>query len=161
MNVPIILTGLVGEWMGTKRLFLTPEEEARESNASVAVFLTAQSKFLTIRYAWSYEGEPQDGLLLIGFNQQQQVENATWIDSWHMNDQIMLLQGERNAAGVVSLTGSYPAPPGPNWGWWIEIDPLDGKSFKLLMHNVSPEGKADLAVEVFFDPISRTTPATR
>jgi hypothetical protein len=150
MNVPQDLTALISDWTGTNRLWLSPEEEAQQSGAQAALSLAAQGKFLLIRYTWVYQGEPQDGTLLIGFNQNQQVEKAVWIDSWHMNDQIMVCQGERSPAGLISLTGSYPAPPGPDWGWWIEVDPLDGTAFKLVMYNVSPEGQANPAVEAAF-----------
>jgi hypothetical protein len=153
MNIPQKLTNLIGEWTGTNRLWLTPEDEALESATQAVVALTAQGKFMTIRYSWSYEGEPQDGLVLVGFNQNQQVEKAVWIDSWHMNDQIMVCLGEHNQAGGIVLSGSYPAPPDPDWGWWIEVDPLDGETFKLVMHNVPPNGKAELAVEAVFSKI--------
>jgi hypothetical protein len=115
------------------------------------VALVAQQKFLSVRYSWEYEGAPQDGLLLVGFNSQGQVEQAVWVDSWHMNDQMMLMSGESSSGGTVTLSGSYPAPPGPDWGWWIEIGPGDEASLKVLMHNVSPEGKPDPAVEIVLD----------
>jgi hypothetical protein len=151
MNIPEKLYSLAGEWVGTKRLWLSPEAPESRSAVQAVVSLVAQQKFLSIGYSWEYEGAPQDGLLLVGFNSQGQVEQAVWVDSWHMNDQMMLLTGESSSAGPVMLRGSYPAPPGPDWGWWIEMDPGDGALLKVLMHNVSPEGQAVPAVEIVLD----------
>jgi len=42
--------------------------------------------------------------------------------------------------------GSYAAPPGPDWGWRTVIEIPDDDSFRMVMYNVSPEGKEELAV---------------
>jgi hypothetical protein len=151
MVIPEKLYSLTGEWSGTKRLWLSPEAPESRSAVQAVILQVAQQKFLSIGYSWEYEGAPQDGLLLVGFNSQGQVEQAVWVDSWHMNDQMMLMRGESSLGGLVTLSGSYPAPPGPDWGWWIEIGPEDEASLKVLMHNVSPEDKPDPAVEIVLD----------
>ena len=62
---------------------------------------------------------------------------------------MMILSGTAQADGSLAVTGSYAAPPGPDWGWRITLQPLDNQ-FKLLMHNVTPDGEAMLAVETLF-----------
>jgi hypothetical protein len=146
MNVPQNLLELLGDWTGSQGLWLDPEQPERRSEMQAQVALAGQGKFWLLRYRWNYEGQPQDGLLLVGFNQARRVVSGIWIDSWHMDDQMMLLQGEAAANGALHLSGSYSAPPGPDWGWWIEVAPQDS-GFKLVMHNVTPEGQAFLAVE--------------
>jgi hypothetical protein len=66
MSVPEGLEDLVGEWSGTNKLWLTPDEPVRESETTASVTLAAQGKFITIAYTWSFEGEPQDGLIVLG-----------------------------------------------------------------------------------------------
>ena len=76
----------------------------------------------------------------------QNPTGAVWLDSWHMRNEIMICDGTRDDRGVVSLQGSYPAPPGPDWGWRIEIENHEGASLVMRMINVSPEGQEALAV---------------
>jgi hypothetical protein len=51
-----------------------------------------------------------------------------------------------------SVRGTYAAPPGPDWGWRIDVTP-DGDKLRIEMHNVWPEeqgGKEELAVEAVY-----------
>jgi hypothetical protein len=146
---------LVGEWTGKNSLWLMPEEPARESETQALLSLAGQGKYLILRYTWVYEDQPQDGMVLMGFNKGGQVNGAVWLDSWHLDDQMMLCQGVSNPESHISLTGSYPAPPGPDWGWWIELQPGEDEELKLVMHNVTPEGQAHLAVEAIYNRAAR------
>ena len=74
---------------------------------------------------------------------------AFWLDSWHMSDTIMSCEGTVDEDGAVEVGGFYAAPPGPDWGWTIRVEPTDD-TFRLLMHNVSPQGESALAVEAAF-----------
>jgi hypothetical protein len=141
------LASLVGNWRGLNRLWLSPTDPVRESETTCTVAPAAQGQFLTFQYTWSDEGAPQDGLLLIGYKAQSQVVQAVWIDSWHTHEGTMLCEGTVGAQGGVSLHGTYAAPPGPDWGWQIEIIPQDDNLFDLVMHNITPQGKVALAVE--------------
>jgi hypothetical protein len=53
--------------------------------------------------------------------------------------------------GVVKLLGSYAAPPGPDRGWQIHIEPGDGGGGRMTMHNVMPGEDPYEAVEVTYD----------
>jgi hypothetical protein len=62
-----------------------------------------------------------------------------------MKDDIMVCDAT-GGGGVVSLRGSYAAPPGPDWSWRIEIE-AEGVSFLLVrMFNITPLGEEALAV---------------
>jgi hypothetical protein len=141
------LAGLVGNWRGLNRLWLSSAAPVRESETTCVVAPAARDLFLTFQYTWSDEGNPQDGLLLVGCGAPSQIVRAAWIDSWHMHDGIMSCQGPVETHGGVFLQGSYAAPPGPDWGWQIEIAPQNEDLFDLRMYNVPPQGKAELAVE--------------
>jgi len=106
----------------------------------------AQGRFITFQYTWDYEGDPQDGLLLLGVKPHPVAVKAVWIDSWHMQDNYMLSEETNGEQGEIFLTGSYAVPPGPDWGWKIEIIPRLPDEFQLLMYNLSPEGTSHLAV---------------
>ena len=147
MSAPESLKNLVGSWSGKNRLWLSPKDPVRESDSTATVALITHGKFITIAYTWSYEGRQQDGLLLLGCEKNENVVNAVWIDSWHMSDKFMVCEGDTDHKGVISVKGSYSAPPGPDWGWRTVIDPKDGSSFQIIMDNVTPDGTEELAVE--------------
>ncbi|WP_420627370.1 DUF1579 family protein [Candidatus Leptofilum sp.] len=149
MTVSKELMSLTGNWQGTNRLWLDPSEPARKSVATAVLQPTAKGKFATLHYSWADAGQPQEGLLLFGANGDQ--VDAAWVDSWHMQHVMMYCTGEIQPDGGISVLGSYAAPPGPDWGWRITIQPLSEAQFKFLMHNITPEGEAALAVEVLFE----------
>ncbi|MDH3498302.1 MAG: DUF1579 domain-containing protein [Gemmatimonadota bacterium] len=139
---------LAGKWTGTNRLWLTPQEAARESATTMAVAPAAQGRFLTFTYTWADEGKPQDGVLLLG-HEDDEVTGA-WIDSWHMGNKVMVSRGAANAAGGVSIAGTYAAPPGPDWGWHTVVEPRGADTFRFAMYNITPDGEESLAVEVIY-----------
>lgn len=145
MSVPDGLKQIVGAWKGTNRLWLSPTDPVRVSETSAVVSLAGRGRFLSIAYTW-FEDEPQEGLLVLG--QQGDVVHAFWIDSWHNGNRIMPCEGTVSADDQVSLRGSYPAPPGPDWGWRLVIEP--GAPFKLMMFNITPDGVEMLAVEAVY-----------
>ena len=93
---------------------------------------------------WGYQGKPQEGSLLLGFDPQSGEVSGHWIDSWHMGRRGMLCLGSASTGGVISVQGSYAAPPGPDWGWRIDIatEPL-----RITHTNLHPNGKEELAAE--------------
>ncbi len=142
----------VGAWRGRNRLHDPLTGRPDDSDGSAAIELILKGTFLRLDYRWAYHGEPQEGSLLIGSGEGTDSLWGWWIDTWHMGDKLMVLEGRRNAPGAISLSGSYSAPPGPDWGWKIELASEGGDKIELKMHNITPEGKSMLAVET---PLSR------
>lgn len=54
----------------------------------------------------------------------------------------------RGAERAADLRGSYEAPPGPDWGRRITIRSVSAAELQIVMHNISPEGQEDLAVQL-------------
>jgi hypothetical protein len=84
-------------------------------------------------------------VLLFGYDEQN-AASAAWVDSFHMSTKIMSCTGTATN-GTAELRGSYEAPPDPDWGWRITIRSLSANELKIIMHNISPEGQEDLAVQ--------------
>ncbi|MBC8075823.1 MAG: DUF1579 family protein [Chloroflexales bacterium] len=140
------LRALVGAWTGTSRLIM-PGEPTRDSQSNLSVGLAARDKFITITYTWNFDGEPQEGVLLLG--QDQNSIDGVWIDSWHMGDKLMALRGQAETSGAIILRGSYKIEGYPDWGWRTDLEPADG-TFRVVMYNVSPEGEEMLGVEATY-----------
>jgi hypothetical protein len=149
MGILAVLMGYVGEWAGENKLWFDGND-ARISASRLSVSPVAGGKFVRADYTWGYEGKPQDGSILIGFDSARDVVTAVWVDSWHMGEKAMSCDGSVAADGTVIIPGSYAAPPGPDWGWRIEIGAGPVDALVMRMFNVSPAGKEDLAVEAVY-----------
>lgn len=145
MMISDTFLNLTGEWQGINRLWLNPSEPVRESGITAVLQAVGNQQFLQLQYKWSFEAQPQEGVLLIGQN--SQGSSAVWVDSWHMQDQMMQLTGEAQADGSLQVAGSYAAPPGPDWGWRIALIPNTNTQWTLQMYNITPDGQAFLSVE--------------
>lgn len=147
MSIPASISGLAGSWSGVSRLWMMPGEAERECESLLRASTAAQGQFAVFQYTWTFEGAPQDGLLLVGYEASAPGVSAVWVDSFHMADKIMLCRLTGGEPGEWVVKGAYAAPPGPDWGWQIAIRPQPDGKFKLVMHNITPQGEAFLAVE--------------
>lgn len=147
MSVSEALGKLVGDWKGSNRLhvpWLEPPANETESNAVVS--LKTQGKTLCIEYTWSYEGAPQDGIMLVSQDAKSDAVTMILTDSWHLSHAFMESKGTASENGSVNVKGYYSVPDHPDWGWRTEIVPGENE-FRFVMYNVSPEGDEEIAVE--------------
>jgi Protein of unknown function (DUF1579) len=148
MRIVECLAPFVGSWQGVHRQRLLPTDDYQASAASALVGVTARD-FATIAYTWSDGDDPQDGLMLLSGTSDVGLM-AVWADSFHSAPAWMTFAGSIDDAGVIRLIGSYPAPPGPDWGWHIHIEPGDGTGGRITMHNVLPGEDPYQVVETTF-----------
>lgn len=150
MTLSELLTPFAGPWTGSNRLWMMPDSEAEESAATANLSFSGQGKFAELRYTWSTEGDPEDGLIIL--RELRGGVQAVWGDSWHTPDGFYLWNGEV-MDGVVVVRGSYPAPTGPDWGWRIELDARQGGSLQMRMVNITPDGQEMLAVQAVYSRV--------
>ncbi len=149
MSVHTELKKLAGNWSGTNKLNLSwMPDPIKESASTASVKERVSGQCLEIAYTWEYEGEPQEGLIIINGGDSNTV-NAFWTDSWHSKNVLMECEGSVSEIGAVDIKGHYSVPDHPDWGWRTKIVP-NGDSFKYLMFNVSPEGLEEWSVETEF-----------
>jgi hypothetical protein len=67
-----------------------------------------------------------------------------------MSGRLLMCSGGVDASGAVAVTGSYQAPPGPDWGWRIELSMPAPDSLCMRMFNIEPDGSEELAVQADF-----------
>ena len=158
MSIPESLTPLTGEWTGDNRLWLDPGGPAAVSQTTASAALAAQGQFLTLRYTWSVDGQPQEGLLVVGCEKTPDRAIAAWIDSWHMAHQMMFCRGDLQPDGTLAVQGTYSAPGGPDWGWRIVLDARGPDRLVMTMINIAPDSmdippgrnREELAVEAVY-----------
>ncbi len=143
-----LLSRSKGKWKGIKKLWLSPGKACRECDITAEVRDTALGRSAVIDYAWSLEGERQEGHLVLNTDFGKGGVQAAWVDSFHMATGIMILKGEFKRPDTIDLMGNYTAPPGPDWGWRMVIVAPDENTLNLINYNVSPGGDEYLAIEV-------------
>jgi hypothetical protein len=147
MNGLDFFVKLTGKWQGINKLWLPPAETPYESSSVATLTPVIKGKFVQIDYTWAFEGQPQEGCLLCGYEAEAAAVTVVWVDSWHMGDKFMICRGQVKADGRLDVRGSYIVPDQPEWGWRIVVGPSDGEAWRIVMYNVSPEGEEFLAVE--------------
>jgi hypothetical protein len=147
MSIPEYFSRLAGTWRGENKLYMMPGDPVRVSASRATVATAAQGKFLTLAYTWDFEGQPQDGLLVLGFEATDGPVTAAWVDSFHYGDKILVCTGAATPDGGATVRGSYPAPPGPDWGWRITLPVTADGVLRVVMYNIEPDGPEQLAVE--------------
>jgi hypothetical protein len=150
MSIPAHLAQLVGAWSGRNQLWMSPSHPALVSDGTATVTLAVRDQVLAVRYTWAEHDQPQEGLLVVQYDAATGVATAAWTDSWHLRDTFMACKGTIDATGL-SVDGTYAAPPGPDWGWRLTIEPHGSGRLRLRMFNISPSGQTDLAVEAVYD----------
>ena len=147
MTLNEIKNDLIGVWAGENLLRLswqTPSDFHSRGELTAATAI--KEKYLSVNYLWSHDDAPHEGLILLGFDADNQTVNAVWIDSWHSNTKPLALSGTINDDKTIDIRGNYEVPNHPDWGWRIVITPAaDG--LQMTMYNISPEGEEDLAVQ--------------
>ena len=146
-----LLKGIEGAWQGKNRLQLSADEDVRESDSFIIVAPIILGKFHQINYTWVDEGQPQAGLLMLGYNNNLEMAMAVWLDSWHTSEQFMHLEGSIEESGMLNFKGSYTAPSGPDWGWRITLQVDDNESFLITMYNITPDGEELWAVKGVYE----------
>ena len=150
------LIACTGSWKGTNILHDPNTKRPEESPGSLRLTPILKSHFVRLDYTWSYQGTPQEGSLLIGFDPNTRTISGHWIDTWHMGRAAMIFLGPEPEDSTLKLAGSYTAPPGPDWGWRIEITAGPGvDALRITMTNIWPDGaREEPAVEAVYTRVA-------
>ena len=144
----VTLADLTGRWTGTNKLWFMPKDPVRESDATAEVEVVGRGALTILTYTWSYEGEPQDGALMI--RRGQDGVQLVMLDTWHTGSQFMDFRHDPEHEGLVSVHGTYGAGEGPDWGWRITVEAEESDAFVMRMFNITPDGEEAPAVEATF-----------
>jgi len=145
------LLDCVGIWHGTNWLHLSVGEVADESSSVLIVTAVLGGKFVRVDQKWAYQGGPQEGSLLFGYDADSKVATSHWIDTFHMGRKVLECTGVADNE-TLHVRGSYAVPPGPDWGWRISISAHPPGQLELVMFNIHPDGQEDLAVRAMHSP---------
>jgi hypothetical protein len=151
MQALIDMPQLAGEWTGTNRLWFMPDEDPHVSVTTMVVTPVAGGRTLALRYVWEHDGSPRDGMIWLRSVDAAGDVAVVWADSFHTSGDFMLCRRSPVAGAFIAATGSYAAPPGPDWGWRVELHADGPDALRIVMYNIWPEGREDLAVEASYE----------
>lgn len=141
---------LTGKWVGRKKIYLKPDELHSDNIWEMSINTRLQDSFLLMEYTHKYENKNHEGILLLGYVQKDKRYQASWIDQWHMQDEIMHLEGKQTDDGIV-LHGEY-GDEGNKWGWDIKIVHKDNE-LHITHYNITPDKLRAVAVEMACRPV--------
>jgi hypothetical protein len=142
------LLACAGDWRGVNRLWMSPDVPADESASNLTVVPMLGGTFLRVDQTWARQGRPEAGSMLLGYD--DGAATGHWVDSFHNGRRVMACTGAASGAGV-DVRGNYPAPPGPDWGWRIQVIARP-RELEIVMYNVDPGGMEELAVRSTYAP---------
>jgi hypothetical protein len=143
-----------GDWFGRNSLWMEPGTPVHECATTASVSREARGVCTAIRYAWEFDRQPQEGLLLVLDAAEPGPDDVVWVDSFHTAGRFMRLNGEPDEQGRIAALGSYAAPTGPDWGWRIVIGSDGPEELHLLMYNIVPDEAVYPAVEARYRRVS-------
>lgn len=145
MALTAALQESAGGWKGTKTVWPGPDADVITSDVWLDARLAARGKFLVLSYDWTASGDAQQGELGFSLSDNADTAQGWWIDSWHNDNAVMQLTGKATDGSVVLLSGTFPAPDGPDWGWDIQID-ANATEMDIVMWVLPPGEEGMLGV---------------
>lgn len=143
------LARLAGEWSGTSKLWLEPGVLHEEVAIRGTMRLVQYGTFALHEYSSTCMEQPQSGLAWYGYSFAEDRWTTAWTDSFHNGTRIMFSLGDyQGDTSRLKVLGSYPAPPGPNWGWRTTVELLTEDRLVITHYNITPEGEEAKAVEI-------------
>ena len=144
-----LLQRMVGNWAGTSKLWLEPGKLEEETDIVGSMILVQGWAFLQHDYVGSCMEKIQSGVALFGYSCGEDRWTAAWTDSFHNGTRIMFSEGEhRGDISRIDVFGTYPAPPGPDWGWRTTVELLSEDHIVITHYNITPEREEAKAVEI-------------
>lgn len=147
------LAACAGSWRGTNLLYYPPNEPPAASPSEMTVTPLLGGRFVRLAYTWAFGDQAHEGEMLVGHVPKESQASMHWIDTFHYGRKVLALTGATEDGAPLSVRGSYPAPPGPDWGWRITVETAEaGKALRIVMYNIEPDGPDDIAVEMAYTP---------
>lgn len=147
------LAALVGKWQGMTSTWFQPDQLADESPCQAEFKLVLGGRFLLYNYQGDIQGEPLEGMALLGYNPQRKRYEMAWVDTFHNGSAIMFMHGGEKD-GSFNVLGSFPTgPDSPDWGWRTEVMPGEHGELVITHYGITPEGQEWKGVETIYQRV--------
>lgn len=104
------LASKAGNWDVEGQMWMDPEAPPMGMKGKAKLWNVLDGRFQMQDYEGDFMGAPFHGYGVTGYNNVTGMYEANWFDS--MGTMMMRMEGPEDAAGVITLTGTFPDP----WG---------------------------------------------
>ena len=140
-----MLAAFEGDWRGTTRTWFGPDQLGNEADIKGSTRIILGGRFLLHEYECTFDGKPESGLAIYGYNIDEAQFEAAWVDDFHTGSAIQFASGQGKHFNVL---GSYfAAEDHPRWGWRTEITQPAKDRLLIVMYNIPPGEDEVKAVE--------------
>lgn len=146
------LLKLQGHWEGTNKVWFEPGDPVDQSSVTGSMKLIFDGRYILYEYTGSFQGNPLEGMAIIGYDLNMKRYQIAWIDSFHTGTSILFSEGERGSEEP-SVLGSYTyiAPEGETtWGWRTTIEVINDDEIFFRAFNVIPGAGDVKATETIY-----------
>jgi hypothetical protein len=146
------LADMAGEWEGISRVwFEYPGEPVDQSPVSGKISVILDGRFIMHEYKGSMEGNPLEGIAIIGYQIPTGKYQTAWVDSFHNGTSILFSESKESTEGKPSVLGSFTDwGSGQVWGWKTEIEQPDADDLIITMYVITPDGAEAKGVEITY-----------
>lgn len=145
------LADMTGEWTGSAKTWFEPEKLVDESPISGKISVILGGRFIMHEYKGSMQGDPFEGIMIIGQQQPTEKYQMAWVDSFHNGTSIMFSEGKEASKGNPDVLGSFTDfsnDKRTKWGWRTEIEQPDADNIVITMYIITPDGMEAKGVEI-------------
>ncbi|WP_199117173.1 DUF1579 domain-containing protein [Pedobacter sp. ASV28] len=141
------LANLVGTWDGSTRTWFEKDVLADESPMQGRIYSLLNGRFIRYEYRGTLNGKTFEGLMVWGYDLENDKCVCSWLDSFHMGTGIMFAEGKETSNGF-SVTGQYGTSEMPEiWSWRTDLEIINSDQFIIRAYNISPNGEETKATE--------------
>lgn len=144
------LHALVGNWEGTTRTWIEPEQLFDESLTKGTIRAITSGHFLLYEYSGSVQGEPCEGMMIWGYDIVRNLFQIVWTDSFHTGTGII------NSSGLAPATFSAQGKLNNSeecqlWQYRTELELIDNETLLIKSYSISPEGEEYKMIETVLE----------
>jgi hypothetical protein len=144
------LKSLEGNYKGITKVWFEPGEPTDVAECRGTLRSVLGGRFLLHEYQSTMQGNPIEGIAIIGCSLGDGKLQMAWVDSFHNGTAIMF--SENNSMNApFSVVGHYGKDPA--WGWRTQIDSDAPGRVTITMYNIPPGGEEVKAVETIYEKV--------
>lgn len=142
------LANHAGAWNVRTKMFMTPDAEAVEMDATADSEMILGGRYLLENFKGTMMGEPFEGMLIIGYNNLTEEYFSMWMDTW--GTAVHQTQGARSENGTLVMTGRMHDVLTPEGRGWRHVIQPDGSNYVVKLYDTLPDGTEWLVMDMTY-----------
>ena len=133
-----LLARRAGSWNVRTKMFMTPDAEAVDMDATADSRMILGGRFLLEEFRGTLMEEPFEGMLVFGYNKLSDEFFGLWMDTW--GTAVHSSSGTRGEDGAIRMVGSMKDVLTPEGRAWRHVIRDEGSGFVVELYDTLPDG---------------------